>query len=187
MLARYVDPRVDALYGEFDVEIVPKGRYPKEGQTRAVCSIRRLIDNHGAEHARLVLCVLAEGRGNHALIEESSLMAVSDLLLACPDLVEQGMAAVPEVFDAIPLGAYIAIVNELRGRVHQGHALAGILYVHLRRLRESSLTAKETIRSRMAKADASEAEKGRQGFTKRQRRREDIIALGKRMLAVKAS
>ncbi|MER9600084.1 hypothetical protein [Mesorhizobium sp. M0244] len=39
----------------------------------------------------------------------------------------------------------------------------------------------------MAKADASEAEKGRQGFTKRQRSREELIALGKRMLAVKAS
>ncbi|MES0101347.1 hypothetical protein [Mesorhizobium sp. M0019] len=37
------------------------------------------------------------------------------------------MAAVLEVFDAIPLGAYMAIVNELRGRVHQRHALAGIL------------------------------------------------------------
>ncbi|MER8824285.1 hypothetical protein [Mesorhizobium sp. M0208] len=75
----------------------------------------------------MVLCVLGEGRGNHALIEESSLTAVSDLLLAGPDLVKQGMAAVLEVFDAIPLGAYMAIVNELRGRVHQGHALAGIL------------------------------------------------------------
>ncbi|MER9476783.1 hypothetical protein [Mesorhizobium sp. M0520] len=64
---------------------------------------------------------------NHALTEESSLTAVSDLLLAGPDLVEQGMAAVLEVFAAIPLGAYMAIVNELRGRVHQGHALAGIL------------------------------------------------------------
>ncbi|MER9233271.1 hypothetical protein NKI56_14410 [Mesorhizobium sp. M0622] len=79
----------------------------------------------------------------------------------------------------------MAIVNELRGHVHQGHALAGIVYVHLRRLRENSLTAKETLRSRTAKADASEAEKGRQGFTKRQRRREDLIALRKRMLATK--
>ncbi|MER8886137.1 hypothetical protein [Mesorhizobium sp. M0678] len=39
----------------------------------------------------------------------------------------------------------------------------------------------------MAKADASETEKGRQGFTKRQRSREELIAFGKRMLAVKAS
>ncbi|MER9330945.1 hypothetical protein [Mesorhizobium sp. M0488] len=36
------------------------------------------------------------------------------------------MAAVLGGFDAIPLGASMAIVNELRGRVHQGHALAGI-------------------------------------------------------------
>ncbi|MER9670923.1 hypothetical protein [Mesorhizobium sp. M0203] len=39
----------------------------------------------------------------------------------------------------------------------------------------------------MAKADASEAERGRQSFTKRQRRREELTALGKRMLAATAS
>ncbi|MER9831347.1 hypothetical protein NKJ51_23760 [Mesorhizobium sp. M0134] len=58
-----VDPRVAALCGEFDVEIVPKSCYPKEGQTRAVGSIRRLIHDHGAAHARLVLCVLAKAIG----------------------------------------------------------------------------------------------------------------------------
>ncbi|MER8536847.1 hypothetical protein NKH61_29460 [Mesorhizobium sp. M1005] len=91
---------------------------------------------------------------NHALIEESSLTAVSDLLLACPDLVERGMAAVLEVFDAIPLGAYMAIVNELRGHVHQGHALAGIPLRAPPAPPGELADGKETIRSRMAKADA---------------------------------
>ncbi|TIS98075.1 DUF3102 domain-containing protein [Mesorhizobium sp.] len=39
----------------------------------------------------------------------------------------------------------------------------------------------------MAKANASEAEKGRQGFSKRQRRRGELIALGKRLLGAKTS
>ncbi|UVK47556.1 hypothetical protein BPNPMPFG_003343 [Mesorhizobium sp. AR07] len=34
------------------------------GETRATGTIRRLIDKHGAEHARLVMCILAEGKGN---------------------------------------------------------------------------------------------------------------------------
>jgi hypothetical protein len=34
------------------------------GQTRAVASIARLIRNHGDAHARLVLTVLAECKGN---------------------------------------------------------------------------------------------------------------------------
>jgi hypothetical protein len=51
------DPRVSS---EFDIEIIPANVYPLPMQTRA--SIRRIIDKHGAEHARLVLCILAGGR-----------------------------------------------------------------------------------------------------------------------------
>jgi hypothetical protein len=36
--------------------------YPLPMQTRTPASIRRIIDKHGAEHARLVLCILAGGR-----------------------------------------------------------------------------------------------------------------------------
>jgi hypothetical protein len=35
-----------------------------------------------------VLCILAEGKGYDALIDETRLSAISDLLLACPDIVE---------------------------------------------------------------------------------------------------
>jgi hypothetical protein len=83
------DPRVKSLWSEFDIEIIPANVYPLPGQTRAPATIRRIIDKHGAEHARLVLCILAEGKGNHALIDETSLSAVSDLILAC---VHQGHA-----------------------------------------------------------------------------------------------
>ncbi len=82
-----MDSRVVALCAEFDVEVIDGKRYPEPGQTRATATIRRIIDRHGEPHARLVLCILAEGRGNHALIDETSLWAVSDLVLACHDLV----------------------------------------------------------------------------------------------------
>jgi hypothetical protein len=111
-------------------------------QTRAPASIRRLIDKHGEAHARLVLCILAEGKGNHALIDETSLSAISDLLLACPDI-EGSTSDLLELFDGLPLGPCMAIANELRGTVHQGHALAGMLYLHVRRLREGPLAAKD--------------------------------------------
>jgi hypothetical protein len=69
-------------------------------------SIRRLIDKHGAEQARLVLCILAEGKGNDALIDKTSLSAISDLLLACPDVVEGSTSDLLELFDGLPLGPY---------------------------------------------------------------------------------
>ena len=120
------DPRVKALCDEFEIEIIPGNRYPLPGQTRAVASIRRLIDHHGEDHARLVLCILAEGQGNQGLIDEYSLNAISSVLRACPDVMEKSASAVLELFDRIPLGPYMVVANELRGTVHQGNALAGI-------------------------------------------------------------
>jgi hypothetical protein len=54
----------------------------------------------------------------------------------------------------------MAIANELRGHVHQGHALSGILYVHLRSLRDGLPAAKEAAPRREANVHTSQAEKG---------------------------
>jgi hypothetical protein len=106
-----------------------------------------------------VLCILAEGKGNDAQIDETSLSAISDLLLACPDVVEGSASDLLELFDGLPLGPYMAIANELRGVVHQGHALAGMLYLHVRRLREGSLAAREASRGKVDHANLSEIER----------------------------
>ncbi|HEV2901537.1 MAG TPA: hypothetical protein VGX71_27595 [Pseudaminobacter sp.] len=190
MLARppAADPRVKSLCSEFDIEIIPANVYPLPGQTRAPATIRRLIDKHGAEHARLVLCILAEGKGNDALIDETSLSAISDLLLACPDVVEGSTSDLLDLFDTVPLGPYMAIANELRGVVHQGHALAGMLYLHVRRLREGSLAAKEASRGKVDHANASEIEKGRAAFRKGAHRTvKEKTEIGRQLLAKKAA
>lgn len=183
-----IDPRVSALCAEFEIEIIGKSRYPMPGQTRAVASIRRLIDNYGEGHARLVLCILAEGKGNHALVDEMSLNAVSALLRACPDIVEGNTAALLDMFDRLPLGPYMAIANELRGNVHQGHALAGMLYLQLRQIREGSLTGREADHNRTKLVNASEVEKGRAPFRRGAHRTADEkIAIGQQLLDKKAS
>ncbi|WP_376705988.1 DUF3102 domain-containing protein [Mesorhizobium sp. ISC25] len=182
-----VDPRVAALCAEFAVEIIPHGPLSRGRPDRAVASIRRLIDKHGAEHARLVMCILAEGKGNHALIDGTSLWAISDLLVACPDLVETSMSEMLDMFDRVPLGPHMAIANELAGKVKQRDALAGMLYLHLRSLRNGLPAAKGPSRRREASASTSEAEKGRGKPTKRQRRTVELLEIGKRLLAAKAS
>ncbi|UVK47548.1 hypothetical protein BPNPMPFG_003335 [Mesorhizobium sp. AR07] len=154
------DPRVKALCQEFDVRIVGAHLYPQPGETRAVGTIRWIIDRHGVEHARLVLCILAEGRGNNALIDETSLWAISDLLRACPDLVEGKTSALLEMFDALPLGPIMAMVNELRGVVHQRHALTGMIYLYARQLRSAPIVAfKPAGQGKMRKVRISEGEK----------------------------
>ncbi|MER8373926.1 hypothetical protein [Mesorhizobium sp. M1406] len=170
-----VDPRVKALCQEFDVRIVGKSAYPLPGETRAVATIRRIIDRHGVEHARLIL---AEGRGNNALIDETSLGAISDLLRACPDLVEQHTAALLDMFDLIPLGPMMALANELRGIVHQGHALAGMIYMLARQRQGGAPRVDQRIR-------ASEAAKGRSTGARLCKDRK--LAIGHQLLEAKAS
>jgi hypothetical protein len=181
------DPRVKSLLAEFDIELIPKHVYPLPGQTRAPVTIRRIIDKHGEAHARLVLCVLAEGKGNDALIDETSLWAISDLLLACHEIVEGSTSAFLDLFDSIPLGPYIAIANELSGVVHQRAALVGMLYLHVRRLRETSLTNREAGHGKLKRVNESEVEKGRPVFRKGGHRTiEEKIEIGRKLLEMKA-
>ncbi|TIL94514.1 MAG: DUF3102 domain-containing protein [Mesorhizobium sp.] len=180
-----IDPRVKALCDEFDVEIVDRHAYPEPGQTRAVVTIRRIIDRHGEAHARMVLCILAEGRGNQALIDEVSLWAISDLVLACADLVEADATGFLEMFDKMPLGPLMAIANELRSIVPQRHALAGMLYLQARRMRES-LTGRQAGPAAVRRANESEVEKGRPLFKHGARlSAAEKLALGRELLAKK--
>jgi hypothetical protein len=179
---------VKSLCSEFDIEIIPANIFPLPMQTRAPATIRRIIDKHGEAHARLVLCILAEGKGNHALIDETSLSAISDLLLACPDIVEGSTSDLLELFDGLPLGPYMAIANELRGTVHQGHALAGMLYLQVRRLREGPLAAREASRGKVDHANASEIEKGRAAFRRGAHRTvKEKTEIGRQLIAKKAA
>ena len=107
-------------------------------------------------------CILAEGQGNQGLIDEYSLNAISSVLRACPDVMEKSASAVLELFDRIPLGPYMVAANELRGTVHQGNALAGMLYLHMRQLREDPFAWMEASADRKRKAKKSEAEKRRE-------------------------
>ena len=184
-----VDPRVAALCAEFDVEIIDGRAYPQPGQTRAVATIRRIIDRYGEAHARLVLSILAECKGNDALIDEVTLWSFSDLVRACPDLVEADASGFLELMDRIPIGPFIAIVNELSGIVPQRAALVGMLYLVARRMRGESLTGQEVGRHKIGRVNASEIDKGRPAYAADRRHRsvEDKAEIGRELLAKKAS
>lgn len=182
------DSLVSALLAEFDIEVVARNQAPLPGQTRAVGTVARLMAKHGPEHMRLVLCVLAEGKGNNALIDEYSLTAVSDILMACSDLVEQDAGAVLEMFDKVPMGPFMALAYELRGFVKQSAALAGMLYLALRRMQEESLTGRAVCGEHVSRINASEAEKGRAPFRRgAHRTREEKIEIGRMLIAKKAA
>lgn len=181
--------KVAGLCAEFDIEVISKHRPPLPGQTRATATIARIIDKRGEDHVRLVLSALGETRGNNALIDEVTLWAVSDLFLACADIVEDDISTVLDLFDQLPFGPLIATVNELRGIVPQRPALAGVLYLYLRNLRGAGLTARRVQAAKARRADASEREKGRESSISPgspYRSREQKIDIGRRLLAKKA-
>lgn len=128
-----VDPRVSALCAEFDIEIIHERRYPNPGQTRAVVTIRRIIDRQGEAHARLVLCTLAETKGSQGIIDEVSLWAVSDLVRACPEWVEDRASDWLAAWDRLPMGQYMATLLALRGLVPQRPALVGLCFMWLQK------------------------------------------------------
>ncbi len=91
------------------------------------------------------------------------------------------------MFDRMPLGPMMAIANELRSVVPQRSALAGMLYLQLRRLREG-LADREASAGRIRRANASETEKGRDPFRPGARRTEaERLELGRELLARKRS
>lgn len=148
------------LCSEVGIRICPANEYPEPGETRAVYTIQRIINRHGIDHARLVMMIFAECRGNQALADETSIWAVSDLLRAVPDLVEERTSDLLALFDELPLGLYLFAVGELSGTIHKRYALAGMLYLHLRELRPDTYGAMGSVFIRK-RIGMSEREKGR--------------------------
>ncbi|APO74573.1 hypothetical protein AM571_CH01752 [Rhizobium etli 8C-3] len=142
---------VRSICAEFDVEIVPANVFPQPGQTRAVATMCQILAKYGESHFRLVMTTLSETRDNNALIDQTSLWAVSDLIRACPEWVEQRTSEWLEWWDRIPLGPIMATINQLRGFSHQRHALAGAIYYRLTAFAQERLASQDTAGSIKAK------------------------------------
>lgn len=172
-----LEARVRAICAEYDVEIVPRNVFPQPGQTRAVVTMCRILSRHGEGHYRLVMTTLSETRGNNALIDEMSLWAVSDLVRACPEWVEQRTSEWLDWWDRIPLGPIMATINQLRGFSHQRHALAGAIYYRLTAFAQERMASQDTAGS--IKAKVPEIGKARKD-------KERAIELGRKLIAIKA-
>ncbi|NTG12685.1 DUF3102 domain-containing protein [Agrobacterium rhizogenes] len=135
---------VRTICAEYDIEIVPGNVYPQPGQTRAVASMCLILAKYGEGHFRLVMTTLGETRGNNALIDQVSLWAVSDLIRACPEWVEERTSEWLQWWDEIPLGPIMATINQLRGFSHQRHALAGAIYYRLCAFSQQRMSSQDT-------------------------------------------
>ncbi|MCO5058599.1 MAG: DUF3102 domain-containing protein [Rhizobiaceae bacterium] len=150
-----VRDQVRRLCAEFEIRIVPKHRYPEPGETRAVATLDRILQKRGEGHLRFVLTTLAETKGAGGLLTEVTLWAVSDLVLACTQWVDDRPSDWLEAWDRMPFGDMIYTVEELSGVVSQRSALAGIAFHWL----SEALRPEETTPARICLRDLDEAEK----------------------------
>ncbi|MGX9120310.1 hypothetical protein ACWTU6_27145 [Mesorhizobium sp. BHbsci] len=123
-----IDPRVEALCHEFGIKIVDRHRYPEPGETRAVETLARILRRHGEGHLRLMLSTLAETENNKGQLDEVLFWAASDMVRACPEIVERRAGDWLTMWDACPVGELQFIAQDLRGVVPLRFALDGMLY-----------------------------------------------------------
>lgn len=76
----------------------------------------------------MVLTTLRETANNHALLDEVGLWSASDMVRACPDILEKHAGEWLELWDVMPVGPLQAIAQRLTGVVPVRYALNGMLY-----------------------------------------------------------
>ncbi|WP_037470655.1 DUF3102 domain-containing protein [Sinorhizobium fredii] len=131
---------VRSICAEFEVEIVPANVSAKPFQTRAVNTLKQILQTRGEEHLRLVLTTLAETKGAQAPLEAYVIWAASDLVTACSGFIERDASAWLEMWDSLPLGWIMYATSHLRGITDQRRALTGAIYMYMFKDRRESLT-----------------------------------------------
>ncbi|OQP86025.1 hypothetical protein BTR14_13155 [Rhizobium rhizosphaerae] len=184
--ARSSDVIARAICAEFSIKIIPANEQPQPGQTRAIGTLRRIADKHGEAHLRMVVSTLAETTGNQGLITETSLWAVSDLVIACSQWIEEDASSWFAAWDAIPLGATMWRCMALSGVINQRHALGGAVYLLLLQHRENAANRRPADYGFLRRVDASEA-LALPAARRRADEKQMIEDAGRRLLQVKAA
>lgn len=170
---------VRAICAEYEIEIIPGNVYPLPGQTRAVATMCQILAKYGEGHFRLVMTTLGETRGNNALIDQVTLWAVSDLIRACPEWVEERTSEWLQWWDEIPLGPIICTINQLRGVVNQRHALAGAIYWRLCTYSRERMSTKDTACNLKTKVPEV-------GRARSHANREQAIEMGRKLIDIRS-
>ena len=174
------EPDARRLCAEFEIEVIPGNEMPVPGQTRALATICRIMAKHGEPHARLVLSTLAETKNNQGLITETSLWAASDLVQSCSDWIDRDLSSWYAAWDAIPLGYVLWHVQELSGKSHMRHALAGAVYLMLVHYSSGKKANREVSYSFLRRVQKAEGD-----LSARQLGRQQAIEIGRELIEVK--
>ncbi|QQM29312.1 hypothetical protein JET14_13360 [Martelella lutilitoris] len=127
------DAHIAAICAEYGIRIVGKSDRLSVKETRATACLRRIYEMHGEGHFRLVLSTVAETENNAGRLHDSLLYAVSDLVLANRELIEDDASRWLAVFDRCEVGQ---IQWEARGAdaiMSRRHYIAAGIFRHVYR------------------------------------------------------
>jgi hypothetical protein len=123
-------PRVPKLCAEVGLEILPTNKAPGPGQTTAGSTLHAIYRSYGEGHLVMLLRTLLESEGNSGHVNEFTLYAISDVMVAHPEWPESGLKWL-EVFDRIDLGDIREQARANRRAVPQRHGIAAALHREL--------------------------------------------------------
>ncbi|HWL06741.1 MAG TPA: hypothetical protein VNQ99_17695 [Xanthobacteraceae bacterium] len=94
--------RLRDICRDLDIEIIEVHQTQGPGQTRAVKTMERIMNEHGEGHLIMVLRTIMESANNKTELVAPTIWAISDLILAHPEWPDTGLAWL-EAFDGISL------------------------------------------------------------------------------------
>jgi hypothetical protein len=140
-----VTPELTSLLAELDIRMVSTRAYRGPGVTIATACLRRILQQHGYSHTKLVLMSVGETGANARELTSPTLWAVSDLIAAHPawaDRVTDWLAA----FDKVDLRQLRAFAKLNKSAVKPRAAIATLLFGFL----ASQMDQKQDQPSRLA-------------------------------------
>jgi hypothetical protein len=127
---RTKSPRVPKICAELGLEIISTNRKRGTGQTTAGATLHAIYRTYGEGHLTLLLRTLMESDGNADHVNEFTLLAISDVMLAHPEWPKKGLAWL-EAFDSIDLRDVRDQARRNRNAVPQRHGVASALHREL--------------------------------------------------------
>lgn len=125
-------------FQQHGITVVPANVIPGIGETRAIATLERIKDRRGEDHAKFVVLTLTETANSKAHLNESSLWAVSDIILVAeknfPTLMANDLEAWFRFFDELPMGWLQFWSHDLDGIVPKRFAIVGMIYERMKRV-----------------------------------------------------
>jgi hypothetical protein len=122
---------VERLCDEYNIKIVDGRAYPSVGETRAVGTLRTILEEKGEAHLRMVLMTLAETENNRAYLDRYLWDAVSQLVSDWHGVIERNASAWLAIWDRIPVGQLQYMVSCMGPPTRKTAAIYAVLYERL--------------------------------------------------------